>query len=491
MQSILAEFDFPLSFGDKSEKEANRIPAGIPEKEIKSRKDFRDTFTITVDPADAKDFDDAISLKKLKNSQWEVGIHIADVSYYVKPGMAIDQEAYERGTSIYLVDRVIPMLPERLSNQLCSLQPQTDRLCFSALFELDENGKIYKEWFGKTIIHSDRRFAYEEVQAIIETGRGEFADEIRVLNTIATALRNERFRKGSINFETQEVRFKLDKDGKPLSIYLREMKESNKLIEDFMLLANRRVAEKIGKKRGDRPVKTFIYRVHDTPSPDKLDAFVDFLKKLGYKMNLSSNKTLAQSFNRLFHDIQGTGTENMIETIAIRTMAKALYSTHNIGHYGLAFPYYTHFTSPIRRYPDLMVHRILQDYLNGAPSVKQEVYEPMCDHASEMERKAIEAERTSVKYKQTEYMLDKVGEEFDGLISGVSKWGIFVEIIGTKCEGMVRLRDLEDDFYYLDEENFQVIGQRYGYQYKLGDKVRIRVKRIDLGKKQMDFDLVG
>ena len=258
-----------------------------------------------------------------------------------------------------------------------------------------------------------------------------------------------------------------------------------------MLLANRRVAEKIGKKRGDRPVKTFIYRVHDTPSPDKLDAFVDFLKKLGYKMNLSSNKTLAQSFNRLFHDIQGTGTENMIETIAIRTMAKALYSTHNIGHYGLAFPYYTHFTSPIRRYPDLMVHRILQDYLNGAPSVKQEVYEPMCDHASEMERKAIEAERTSVKYKQTEYMLDKVGEEFDGLISGVSKWGIFVEIVGTKCEGMVPLRDLEDDFYYLDEENFQVIGQRYGYQYQLGDKVRIRVKRIDLGKKQMDFTLVS
>ncbi|MBL6950379.1 MAG: ribonuclease R [Bacteroidales bacterium] len=491
MQSILAEFEFPLSFGAKSEKEADRIPAGIPEKEIKSRKDFRDTFTITIDPADAKDFDDAISLKKLKNSHWEVGVHIADVSYYVKPGMAIDQEAYERGTSIYLVDRVIPMLPERLSNQLCSLQPQTDRLCFSALFELDDNGKIYKEWFGKTIIHSDRRFTYEEVQAIIETGEGEFTEEIRILNTIATALRNERFKKGSINFETQEVRFKLDKDGKPLSIYLREMKEANKLIEDFMLLANRRVAEKIGKKRGDRPVKTFIYRVHDTPSPDKLDAFVDFLKKLGYKMNLSSNKTLAQSFNRLFHDIQGTGTETMIETIAIRTMAKALYSTHNIGHYGLAFPYYTHFTSPIRRYPDLMVHRILQDYLNGAPSVKQEVYEPMCDHASEMERKAIEAERTSVKYKQTEYMLDKVGEEFDGLISGVSKWGIFVEIIGTKCEGMVRLRDLEDDFYYLDEENFQVIGQRYGYQYKLGDKVRIRVKRIDLGKKQMDFDLVG
>ncbi|MBL7137768.1 MAG: ribonuclease R [Bacteroidales bacterium] len=490
MQSILAEFEFPLTFLKATEREAETIAADIPEREIRSRKDFREIFTITIDPEDAKDFDDAISLQKLVNGHWEVGVHIADVSYYVKPGTAVDEEAYQRGTSIYLVDRVIPMLPERLSNELCSLQPHKDRLCFSAVFELDENGKLYKEWFGKTVIHSNCRFSYEEVQEVIETGTGEYAEEIKVFNTIATALRVERFRKGSINFETQEVRFKLDQGGKPLAIYLREMKDANKLIEDFMLLANRRVAERVGKKRGERPPKTFVYRVHDTPSPEKLQAFVDFIKKLGYRMILTSNKALAQSFNTLFRDIKGTGTENMIETIAIRTMAKAYYSTHNIGHYGLAFPFYTHFTSPIRRYPDLMAHRIFQGYLDGAPPVKEDVYEPMCDHSSEMERKAIEAERMSVKYKQVEFMLDKVGQEFDGLISGVSKWGLFVEIIGTKCEGMVRLRDLEDDFYYLDEENFQVIGQRYGYQYKLGDKVMIRVKQIDLGKKQMDFDLV-
>ncbi len=490
MQSILAEFEFPLSFSSATEKEAATIPAEIPEREIKSRRDFRKIFTITIDPADAKDFDDAISLQKLPNGNWEVGVHIADVSYYVKPGTAVDDEAYQRGTSIYLVDRVIPMLPERLSNELCSLQPHKDRLCFSAVFELDENGKIFNEWFGKTVIHSDRRFAYEEVQEIIETEKGEFAAEVKVFNTIATALRGERFRKGSINFETQEVRFRLDEQGKPLEIYLREMKDANKLIEDFMLLANKRVAERVGKKRGERPPKTFVYRVHDTPSPEKLQTFIEFIKKLGYRMILTSNKSLAQSFNNLFRDIKGTGTETMIETIAIRTMSKAYYSTHNIGHYGLAFPFYTHFTSPIRRYPDLMAHRILQEYLNGAASVKEDVYEPLCDHSSVMERKAIEAERMSVKYKQTEFMLDKVGQEFEGLISGVSKWGLFVEIIGTKCEGMVRLRDLEDDFYYLDEENFQVIGQRNGYQYKLGDKVKIRVKRIDLGRKQMDFGLV-
>lgn len=490
MQSILAEFGFPLTFSDASLKEAREIPEEIPERELESRRDFRKDFTITIDPEDAKDFDDAVSLRKLPDGLWEVGIHIADVSHYVPPGSATDGEAYQRGTSVYLVDRVIPMLPERISNELCSLRPQTDRLCFSAVFDLDDKGKIHREWFGKTVIHSDHRFTYEEVQEIIESGKGKFAAEISILNGIASALREERFRHGSINFETQEVRFRLDEEGKPVSIYLREMKDANKLIEDFMLLANRRVAEKIGKKQGDRPSKTFVYRVHDTPSPDKLQAFIDFIKKLGYRMVMTSDRALAQSFNALFRDIKGTGTETMIETIAIRTMAKAYYSTRNIGHYGLAFPYYTHFTSPIRRYPDLMVHRIFQQYLMGASSVSAAEYEPLCDHSSEMERKAIEAERMSVRYKQAEYMLDKVGQEFDGLISGVSKWGIFVEIAGTKCEGMIRLRDLEDDFYYLDEENFRVMGQRYGSQYKLGDGVRIRVKRIDLGKKQMDFDLI-
>lgn len=490
MQSILAEIDFPLSFSAAAEKEAKSIPGDIPESEIKKRRDFREALTITIDPEDAKDFDDAISLKKLANGNWEVGVHIADVSHYVRPGTAIDTEAEERGTSVYMVGKTIPMLPERLSNDLCSLKPDVDRLCFSAVFEMDEKAKIYGEWFGKTIIHSNRRFAYEEVQAIIETGQGEFSEEIAVFDRIAKKLREERFKKGSFNFETQEVRFKLDDQGRPLGIYIREMKDSNKLIEDFMLLANRKVAEWVGKKKEGQPPKTFVYRIHDSPNPEKLETFSKFLERLGFKLRLTSKKSMAESFNNLFKEIQGTGTETLIETIAIRTMSKAVYSTHNIGHYGLAFSFYSHFTSPIRRYPDLMVHRLLFDYLNKAPSVSQEVYEPICEHASEMEKRAADAERMSVKYKQAEYMLDKIGQEFDARISGVSKWGIFAEIIGTKCEGMIRLRDMEDDFYYLDEENYQIIGQRYGQRHKLGDAVRIRVKRIDLDRKQMDYDLV-
>jgi ribonuclease R len=490
MDSILAEFEFPLSFSPKAEKEAQHFRDVIPEEEIRKRRDFRNTLTITIDPADAKDFDDAISLKELPDGHWEVGVHIADVSYFVKPGTAIDDEAYQRGTSVYLVDRVIPMLPEHLSNQLCSLQPHKDRLCFSAVFEMDENAKVYKEWFGKTIIHSDYRFSYEEVQMIIESGTGEFSKEIGVFDKIAKKLREDRFKKGSFNFETQEVRFKLDEKGVPLEIYLREMKDSNKLIEDFMLLANRKVAEWAGAKKKNREERTFVYRVHDSPTPEKLETFIQFITKLGYKMKISSKKSLAESFNNLFEQIKGKGEENMVETIAIRTMAKAYYTTTNIGHYGLSFPDYTHFTSPIRRYPDLMVHRLLFSYLNNGKSAGKEDYEEKCEHSSEMERKAEAAERTSVKYKQAEYMLDKVGQEFDGLISGVSKWGIFVEIVGTKCEGMIRLRDLYDDFYYLDEENYQVIGSRKGQQFKLGDKVRIKVKKIDLPRKQMDFGLV-
>lgn len=490
MKSILAGIDFPLSFPPQAEKETAAFPEEIPSTEIKKRRDFRKIFTITIDPEDAKDYDDALSLEPLGNDRWEVGVHIADVSWYVTPGSAIDSEAIERGTSVYMVGQTIPMLPERLSNGLCSLKQGVDRLCFSAVFEMDRKGKVYKEWFGKTVINSDRRFAYEEVQKIIETGTGEFSHEIAVLNEIATRLREDRFRKGSFNFETQEVRFRLDERGKPLEIYLREMKDANKLIEDFMLLANRKVAGFIGKKRDQQTVKTFVYRVHDTPNPEKLENFNQFLHRLGYRMNLNSKKSLADSFNKLFQDIKGTGTENMIEAIAIRTMSKAYYSTDNIGHYGLAFPHYTHFTSPIRRYPDLMVHRLMHDYMKGAPSVAKEEYEPRCEHASEMERRAAEAERMSVKLKQAEYMLDKVGRQFDALISGVSKWGIFAEIIGTRCEGMIRLRDLEDDYYYLDEENYQIIGQRYGNRYKLGDKLKIRVKRIDLARKQMDYEIV-
>lgn len=491
MDSILAEFEFPLFFSPASEKESEQFSPMIPQDEITKRRDFRNVFTITIDPADAKDFDDAISLKKTQNGNWEIGVHIADVSYYVNPGSAIDKEAYERGTSIYLVDRVIPMLPERLSNQLCSLQPDKDRLCFSAVFEMDENACILGEWFGKTIIHSNRRFNYDEVQQIIETGKGDFADEILVFNKLATKLREERFRKGSFNFETQEVRFKLDAKGKPVEIYLREMKDSNKLIEDFMLLANRRVAEWVGKKKGNTEPKTFVYRVHDSPVPEKLENFTQFITKLGYRINFTNRKSLAESFNRLFEQIKGKGEENMVETIAVRTMAKAYYTTTNIGHYGLSFPYYTHFTSPIRRYPDLMVHRLFQEYLAKGKSANREEYEARCDHSSEMERKAESAERMSVKYKQAEFMVDKVGQVFDGLISGVSKWGIFVEIAGTKCEGMIRLRDMYDDFYYLDEENYQVIGSRKGQQYKLGGKVRIKVKKVDLPRKQMDFILVN
>ena len=490
MQSILAEIDFPLSFSPKAEKEAAAFPDEIPEAEISTRRDFRQVLTITIDPADAKDFDDAISLKPVGKDRWEIGVHIADVSYYVRPGTAIDEEAVERGTSVYMVGRTIPMLPERLSNGLCSLKQGVDRLCFSAVFEMDATGKIYSEWFGKTVINSNRRFAYEEVQEIIESGKGEYSEEIAVFNKIALKLREDRFKKGSFNFETQEVRFKLDELGRPLDIYLREMKDANKLIEDFMLLANRKVAEYIGKKKENQTVKTFVYRVHDTPNEEKLENFSLFVERLGYKMKTSSKKSLADSFNKLFSDIKGTGTETMIETIAIRTMSKAYYSTNNIGHYGLAFQFYSHFTSPIRRYPDLMVHRLLFGYMNNGPSVSKEVYEPMCEHASEMERRAVDAERMSVKYKQAEFMLDKIGQQFDALISGVSKWGIFAEIIGTKCEGMIRLRDLEDDYYYLDEENYQIIGQRHGYRFKLGDKLKIRVRRIDLARKQMDYEWV-
>ncbi len=490
MQSILVEYDFPLGFPSAVEKEAVNIPTLITDKEISSRRDFRDIFTLTIDPQDAKDYDDAISLKAKGNGNWEVGVHIADVSHYVKVGSLIDKEAFRRGTSVYLVDRVIPMLPEKLSNNVCSLRPNEDKLCFSAVFEMTEDGSVINQWFGKTIINSDRRFNYEEVQKIIESKSGEYTDEILILHKIASALRMKRFKNGAINFQTVEVKFKLDDEGHPVSVYIKEQKESNQLIEDFMLLANRRVAEFIGKTRGRQKPRPFVYRVHDTPNPEKLATFVQFVNKLGYNMNVGGHISLAKSFNSLFQQIAGKGEENMIETIAIRTMAKAEYATQNIGHYGLAFPHYTHFTSPIRRYPDLLVHRLLMHYLGGGQPVNQAEYEEMCVHSSEMERKAVEAERASIKYKQAEYLLDKIGEEFYGLVSGVSKWGIYVELEGNKCEGMVRLQDLDDDFYYLDEDNYQVIGQRHAKQYKLGDRVRVRVKKIDLSKKQMDFQMI-
>lgn len=489
MNSILATFEFPLQFNKQTMKEAENIPVEIPASELQQRKDFRDVWTITIDPEDAKDFDDALSLRKLSSGEWEVGVHIADVSYYVKTGSAIDREAFERGTSIYLVDRTIPMLPEKLSNNVCSLRPNEEKLCYSAVFTLDDQARVSSEWFGRTVINSDRRYKYEEVQAMIEGGDGDYRDQIMVLHNLASALRKERFRKGAIAFNSQEVKFILDEKGKPIDTYIKEQKESNMLIEDFMLLANRKVAEKIGKKTGNAKPRTFVYRVHDEPNPEKLQRFAEFIAKLGYKVNLSSRKGVVNSFNNLFEQIAGKGEEHMIETIAIRTMSKAEYSTVNVGHYGLAFPFYTHFTSPIRRYPDLMVHRLLDRYLAGKPSVSQDEFEEYCVHSSEMERKAAEAERASVKYKQAEYLMDKIGQSFDGKISGVSKYGIFVELEGSKCEGMVSLRYMDDDFYYLDEDNYRVIGQHHGREFRLGAPVRIRVRRVDLLKKQMDFVL--
>ena len=498
MKSILADYSFPLSFPDNVEKDASKIKTTISASEIKKRKDFRNTWTITIDPLDAKDFDDAISLKKLENGNYELGVHIADVSHYVTPGTALDNEALLRATSVYLVDRVIPMLPEVLSNNVCSLRPNEDKLTFSAVFTMNNKAEVLNQWFGKTIINSDRRFAYEEAQEIIETGQGEFSDEINTINALATVLRKKRFNNGSINFSSEEVKFKLDEKGVPIETYVKEQKEANHLIEEFMLLANKKVAELIGKPttRNPKPgtqnkeAKTFVYRIHDEPNPEKLNTFVQFLKKLGYGLNVSSRQTLASSYNNLFERISGKGEEHMIETIAIRTMAKAEYSTDNIGHYGLAFPYYTHFTSPIRRYPDLMVHRLLERYLNGGKSVKKDTYEEMCKHSSEMERKATQAERDSIKYKQVEFLLDKKGKVFDGVISGVSKWGIFVQLNVSKSEGLIRFNELTDDYYYLDEDNYRIIGRQSGNIYRLGDKVNVLVKDVDMEKRQLDFVIV-
>lgn len=503
INAIMVEYGLPYNFPREVERVAELIPTEITEDEISKRRDFRKITTFTIDPFDAKDFDDALSVRKLDNGNWEIGVHIADVSHYVKPGSMLDREGLMRATSVYLVDRVVPMLPEILSNHVCSLRPNEEKLTFSAVFEMDENAEIKKEWFGRTVIDSNRRFTYEEVQEILEGADGDFKEEILLLDKLAKLLRADRLRKGSITFEKEEVKFHLDEAGNPTGVYFKVMKDSNQLIEDFMLLANRRVAEYVTlrRKAGDEKSKKhsdlrrpFVYRVHASPSPQKVEEFSTFVGTFGYKMNAGSDRSIAESLNKLLKDVQGKPEANMIETLAIRTMAKAIYTTENIGHYGLGFSHYTHFTSPIRRYPDVMAHRLLQLYLDidagkGGKAPDQDELEEQCEHCSEREKAAAEAERASIKYKQVQFLEDKVGVEFPGIVSGVTEWGFFVELEGNKCEGMVHVRNLRDDRYVFEEESYRLRGLRTGKIFQLGDNVNVVVKSADLVKKQIDFEM--
>ena len=491
MHAILAEFGLPYVYPASVEKAADRIPAEIPAEEYTKREDFRNVTTFTIDPKDAKDFDDALSIRKLKDNLWEVGVHIADVTHYVTEGSIIDKEAEKRATSVYLVDRTIPMLPERLCNFICSLRPDEEKLAFSVIFNMNEKGEVKDSRIVHTIIKSDRRFTYEEAQKVIETGEGDYKEEILELNKLAQILRKQRLAAGAIDFDRVEVKFEIDETGKPLSVYFKESKEANKLIEEFMLLANRTVAEKIGKVPKNKKAKVFPYRIHDLPDPDKLENLNWFINRFGYKIRTSGSKTeISKSINRLLDDIKNKKEQNLVETVSLRAMQKARYSTHNIGHYGLAFDYYTHFTSPIRRFPDMMVHRLLTRYLAGGRTVQEAKYEELCDHSSEMEQIAANAERASVKYKQVEFMGERLGMEFDGVISGVTEWGLYVELNENKCEGMIPMRDLGDDYYDFDEKNYCLTGRRHHKKFSLGDPVTIKVARANLEKKQLDFALV-
>lgn len=502
MHAIMAEYGLPEKFPDAIEYEAKKIPTEITAEEIARRRDFRKITTFTIDPYDAKDFDDALSIQKLDNGFWEVGVHIADVTHYLQPHSTLDKEAVHRATSVYLVDRVIPMLPEVLSNFVCSLRPKEEKYTFSAVFQMDDEGIIHHQWFGKTIIYSDRRFSYEEVQTVIETGEGDFKEDILVLDRLAKKLRADRMRKGSIFFDKAEVKFHLDEEGNPLGVFFKTQKDAHKLIEDFMLLANRKVAEYLGKglkgdevddkpkhsQQKDGTNNVCVYRIHDVPNDEKMQELSGFAARFGHQMNISNKQKVAQAINKLLNDVKDKKEQGMIELLAVRSMPKAIYTTKNAGHYGLGFEYYTHFTSPIRRYPDVLTHRLLEARLKGKTYSTKDELEFFCKHSSEMERMAADAERASVKYKQVEFMSDKVGQTFDATISGVTEWGIYAEIIENRCEGMIRNRDIKGDQFFFDEENYRYVGKNSGRIYALGDSVKIIVVSADLVKKQLNFN---
>ena len=486
IHSIMAEFDLPFRFPQEVSNEAERINGEITEEEIRRRKDFRDVLTFTIDPEDAKDFDDAISFRKLDHGHIEIGVHIADVTHYVKPGTVLDEDAFDRATSVYLVDRTVPMLPERLSNELCSLRPDETKLTFAAVFEMDRHGKVHKEWYGRTVIHSDHRFTYEQAQEVLEKGEGKFGEELILLNDIAHKLRKERFARGAVNFETTEVKFKLDAKGRPLAVVPKVRKDAHKLIEEFMLLANKGVATFIYKLKKGGERNTFVYRTHDFPDPEKVSDFAKFAKQFGHQLQ-TEESAISRSLNKLMDEIEGKPEQNVLQSLAVRAMAKAKYTTDAKAHFGLAFDHYTHFTSPIRRYPDMMVHRLLQHYLDQGKPVSKPEYESRCLHSSEREKRAADAERASIKYKQVEFMSLAEDKLYDGIITGVTDFGIFVEIIETKCEGMVRLADMKDDFYEFEERNYRVIGRRRKKIYRLGDEVSVRIKKTDVDRRTMDL----
>ncbi|WP_194975587.1 ribonuclease R [Aquiflexum lacus] len=486
IHSIMAEFGLPFEYPKAVEEEANAIPDEIPSSEIKNRRDMRDVPTFTIDPADAKDFDDAISYRKLDNGNLEIGVHIADVTYYVQPKTGLEKEAYDRATSVYLVDRTIPMLPERLSNGLCSLRPNEDKLTFSCVFELDENADVLNHWIGRTVTHSDRRFAYEEGQENIDNQSGDFYQELTHLNDLAKKLRKRRFEKGAVNFETVEVKFKLDEKGKPLGLFVKERKDIHKLIEEFMLLANRTVAEFVYNKNKGKD--TFVYRIHDNPDAERLETFANFAKKFGHEVKIGEGERVSAALNKLMDEIVGKPEQNVLEQLAIRSMAKAKYTTEPKGHFGLAFKHYTHFTSPIRRYPDMMVHRLLQHYLDGGKSPNEEEWEDKCLHSSTREKRAADSERASIKYKQVEFMSLAEEKDYEGIVAGVTEWGVFVEITETKCEGMIRVHDMKDDYYDFDEKNMRLIGSKNKKMITLGDKVMVRVVATDIDRRTIDLE---